>query len=131
MNDERRKEIQKKYRDSPKGKEKGHLRYQSQYRERMYMKIKYRAKLKGIEFNIDLEDIIIPTVCPYLGAPMIPIMGKGKVWTNPSLDRIDYSKGYIKGNVEVISYLANSMKQAATKEQLLSFAKSIQEKYAN
>lgn len=88
---------------------------------------KYRARKRGLEFNIDLSDIVIPDNCPLTGIPIVRGMGKKKGWSSPSLDRVDITKGYIKGNVAVISDLANTMKNSATLEELLEFAKNIPE----
>jgi hypothetical protein len=76
-----------------------------------------RSNLKGLEINIKLEDIIIPPTCIYLGIPLDS--------TNASLDRIDSTKGYIKGNIQVISALANRMKNDATIEELKAFATGV------
>jgi len=80
---------------------------------------------KVFDFNLDIEDIIIPTHCPYLG---IELSTNFDDRNNPhyySLDRIDSSKGYVKGNVQVISLMANIMKNNASKDQLIVFAKNI------
>jgi hypothetical protein len=77
---------------------------------------KYRAKKKGLEFNIDAYDVIIPEVCPYLGIK-IENGTLGNHDASPSLDRIDSSKGYIKGNVEIISWKANQIKNNGTAEE--------------
>ncbi len=90
---------------------------------------KYRAKRKGYEFNLEPSDIVIPTVCPYLGIVLTSYKLKGHLDSHMSLDRIDSSKGYVKGNVEVISYRANAMKQNANKDQLITFAKNVLKKF--
>ena len=77
---------------------------------------KSRATKKGWDFNLTLEDIPeIPLLCPVFGLPM-----EGKY--SPSLDRIDSSKGYIKGNVQIISTRANAIKNDATPEEILKLA---------
>lgn len=98
---------------------------------RMYRRAKTRAKTRGIEFSIDKSDVIIPEFCPILGIKLEPYVGhSGGRPNSPALDRIDNSKGYVKGNVIVISHLANMMKSSATKEELLAFADWVQKAYA-
>ena len=74
---------------------------------------KHRAKLKNMEFNLTKEDIIIPEYCPVLGIKLNPL---DKLAT-PSLDRIDNNKGYIKGNIKIISNKANRLKNNGTIEE--------------
>lgn len=80
-----------------------------------------RAKRKNIEFDLEVSEIMVPTVCPYLKVPFI-IGEKHKYEYTYSIDRIDNLKGYIKNNVEIISKKANSMKNSATQEELINFA---------
>ena len=80
-----------------------------------------KAKELGFDFNISEEDVIIPTHCPILGVELV--LNEGKLAGNSaSLDRIDSSKGYVKGNVWVISHKANAMKSNATLAELKLFA---------
>ena len=87
---------------------------------------KSRAKEKNIEFNIELQDIHIPDTCPILGIPIIRD-SKGISDNSPTLDRIDSSKGYIKGNVMVISYRANTIKSFGTAEEHRKIAEFLEE----
>lgn len=94
----------------------------------MYTRAKDRAKKSDIDFDIELSDIIVPEICPYLKIPLFK--GDGKQTDNsPSLDRIDIKKGYVKENVQVISNKANAMKYSATLEELVTFAKAVLEMY--
>ena len=87
----------------------------------MLNRSKSRAKKKGFEHNITIDDILIPDKCPLLEIPIIK--GENSVHANsPTLDRIDSTKGYVKGNVWVISYKANTIKSDATPEELLTIA---------
>lgn len=91
----------------------------------IFQHVRAAAKRRGIEFSIEVSDIVIPEYCPMLGCKLTMERGKGKIGTNASLDRIDSTKGYIKGNVQVLSSLANYMKNNATPEQLVIFAENI------
>lgn len=41
------------------------------------------------------------------------------------IDKIDNSKGYVKGNIQIISMKANAMKNSASLEELHTFCKNI------
>ena len=66
-----------------------------------------RAKKKGWDFNLEPKDVIIPEYCPVLKVKLDPV-GKGGSYV-PSIDRIDSTKGYVKGNIRVVSHRANTL----------------------
>jgi hypothetical protein len=72
-------------------------------------------------FNITQEDVRIPAVCPALGIPLVVHRGVHGP-DSPSVDRLIPKLGYVKGNVAVISYLANHIKLNATPDQLMRVA---------
>ena len=93
----------------------------------LYSNIKSRCKRIGREFSIELEDILIPEKCPVFGFDLK--REDRQTWMcAPSVDRIDSSKGYIKGNITVVSRRANIIKRDATiqeLEQLFNYYKTL------
>lgn len=82
---------------------------------------KHRAMKNNLDFDINLNDIELPEYCPIMNTKL---EYHGNTRGNPnsaSLDRIDNSKGYIKGNIQTISLHANTMKNNANFEQLTLF----------
>ena len=126
-------EKKKEYRQSHKDDNKIYYsRYRTKYPDRqLYRTAKTRAEKRQIEFNIEYEDIVLPEFCPVLGIKLKVNSGSGAGGKDDSysLDRIDNTKGYIKGNVQVISHKANSMKSTATADELIKFAEWIMRTY--
>lgn len=85
-----------------------------------------RAKQKGLDFNIEVNDIFIPELCPILGFKLESYSRQGGGFNSPSIDRIVPSLGYVKGNIQVISSKANRMKSDATLGELRMFSNWVQ-----
>src|SRR5262249_20499481 len=83
-----------------------------------------RARIRGLEFNLTIEDLIVPDLCPILGIPLVVCKGK-PCDGSPSLDRIDNDRGYTRDNVRVISYLANTAKNNMSDELLIAFCRNV------
>lgn len=93
----------------------------------LFNRAKYRAKKKNIPFDLRKEDVVVPDLCPILGIPL----KRGSVKNHdaaPSLDRIDTTRGYTRGNVAVISNRANTIKNNATPQELQAVYLWLQEK---
>lgn len=84
-----------------------------------------RAKRRSLPFQLKTEDIEVPELCPVLGIPLK--VQDGTLSANsPTLDRLHPELGYVPGNVVVVSYKANRIKNNATVvelERLLQFYK--------
>lgn len=98
------------------------------YRKSMLRSAKARALKFNLEFNIDLDDIVLPKVCPLLNIPL-SINSSNKDYSY-SLDKIDPKKGYVKGNVWVISFRANKIKNDASLSELELLTSNLR-KYIN
>lgn len=84
-----------------------------------------RARRGGIEFTISRQDVVIPERCPVLGIEL-NVTERGRMRPDsPSLDKIDPTKGYVPGNVWVISWRANRMKSDASPTELRLFCEGM------
>jgi hypothetical protein len=85
------------------------------------MRAKFRAKKAnamrvGIEFNVNFGDLEFPTHCPVLGIEL-DYFADRRAENAVSFDRLDSSKGYVHGNVAIISWRANRIKNNGTAEE--------------
>lgn len=69
---------------------------------------KARARVKGLPYDLRHCDLALPTKCPVLGTAL-SFDGR-RSHTSPSLDRVVPDKGYVVGNVRIISDRANRLK---------------------
>ena len=86
-----------------------------------------RARDKGLAFNISAEDIVVPAVCPIFLTPFV--FGEKYHPQAPSVDRIDNTKGYVKGNVAVISVRANVLKSNFETSVFRRLVKHMEQEY--
>lgn len=83
----------------------------------LWIAAKARAKKQNLPFDITIDDFEIPQFCPVLGIEIKQNVGKIS-FHSPTLDKINPSKGYVKGNVTVISSRANTIKHNASYEEI-------------
>ncbi len=104
------------------------IREEAENPERFLLKsAKSRAKKRGVELTITVHDISIPQSCPIRGVTL-KRGTQGNCPDAPSLDRIDPNKGYIPGNVWVISNRANVIKNDGTPEEHEQIAAAVRKK---
>ena len=122
-NPDKVKESHRKYRKANPEKFKEYQRRSKRKNaDRLMLKrARIRAKDKGLSFNLTTTDVEIPRCCPVLGIPLY-LSDCGLTGHSPTLDRVDNAKGYVKGNVVVVSWRANRLKSDATIEELRAIA---------
>lgn len=81
-----------------------------------------RSITLGLPFDLTNEYVrsIVPEKCPVLGVALTFLNGG---WHGASLDKIIPSRGYVKGNVAVISRRANMIKSDASAEEVEAVAR--------
>jgi hypothetical protein len=100
----------------------GHYPEEASIREQdsyQLLKEKFRRKKASNykhEWTISFNDIVFPTHCPVLGIEL-DYFASERQENSVSFDRIDSSKGYVKGNVVIMSWRANRIKNDGTAEE--------------
>ena len=87
-----------------------------------------------VEFSITLEDIQDLWVsqdgtCALSGIKMTYELQNGRTPTNVSIDKIDHTKGYVTGNVQLVCMACNQIKSDLSEEDMYQFCKKIVEHY--
>lgn len=114
-------------------KKDGRARNARHYRQRhparlMLRGAKQRADKYGLPYDLVECDLVLPEVCPILGLKLEYGLDRIEDYS-PSLDRIIPELGYVRGNIQVLSNLANRMKSNASAEQLKLFAQWVTTTY--
>jgi len=92
-------------------------------RDWLWYKTKKRAKRQGVLFTLRREDVPpIPLRCPVFGFKMSFEGSHADKENTPTLDRINNEKGYVRGNVAVVSWKANRIKQQLSIPELIDLA---------
>ena len=105
-------------------KDRFYKRYRSNPIPQLIYNFKKRAKLTGVPFDLEPQDIknklnLAGSKCPVLGVDMeISKLGSKNNDLTPSIDRIDPKKGYVKDNIIVVSMRANRIKTDATVDEI-------------
>lgn len=95
---------------------------------------KAAARAGGSLWEIEFGELVWPTHCPILGMELNYYALSTRVEASPSFDQIIPGKGYIPGNVQIISWRANRLKNNGTwKEHLLigEYMKKLEESAGN
>jgi hypothetical protein len=84
---------------------------------------KSRAKKENLPFNLSLEDIRLPEYCPVLGIKLSKQANTRDY--SYSLDKLVPEKGYVRGNISVMSFRANRIKYNASIEEMQAIVKFV------
>lgn len=89
---------------------------------------KHRSSIKGHAFDLDIEYVLaLPRVCAVSGLAFRREEGDCARMFSPSLDRIDPSLGYVRGNVRLMLHGLNALKGKETDELLIEVCKAVAE----
>ena len=105
---------------------------EQELRKRGFRNAKFRAKKKGLPFNLTLDHVkeIWPddNKCRVFGIPFVRDANWAASPSSPAIDRIEPAKGYTIGNIQVISRRANNIKSDATAAEVMIVAQYLLKK---
>jgi hypothetical protein len=93
---------------------------------RIFQQARNRAKKLDVPFTIKFSDLTWPTHCPVFDTKLnyaIPNRRKLNASAQPSLDRFNNKRWYVKGNVRVVSMKANTHKGNLSAAELRSLVR--------
>jgi hypothetical protein len=100
--------------------------YRKNYLGSTFRNLKDRARKKNIPVEVTVEYLksIYPDdmICPVLGIKM-EVGDKNRNVNSPSIDKIIPEKGYVPGNVIIVSMKANRIKADATPDEIIKVGK--------
>jgi hypothetical protein len=96
-----------------------------------YEKFQNKKKSTNKEFTIRFSELDFPKTCPLLGMELDYLTTSFRADNYPTYDRIDNMKGYVKGNVHVISWKANRLKSNASLEELQILVRNLEKIMGN
>ena len=91
-----------------------------------WISIKDRCLKKGLDFDLTVADVrklITRKYCYYTGIDMQDAYDTGKTHHCRSIDRVDSSKGYVKGNCVACSMAVNKLKSDLTLQEIKQIAR--------
>jgi hypothetical protein len=78
------------------------------------------ADRRGLEFNLsfgDIKKILDTSTCYYSGVPLVIQDSTKPVANGRTVDRIDNTKGYVKGNVVACAHAINQIKNKLLEDE--------------
>lgn len=112
------KEYMSAYCRTPEYRARRAARKLANWQHHLYLAVRSGAKRRGIAFSILEHEVPWTNTCPVLGVPIGPRARGRPTDDSASIDRADNSLGYVPGNVFVVSYRANRIKNDATVAEL-------------
>ena len=94
-------------------------------RNSVYVEAARQAKLLDVPFTIKLDDIVLPEKCPALKIPIELSKPKRHPHT-PTAIMLDFARGFVPGNVVVVSYAAAELRGTAEAKDLRALADFIE-----